>query len=276
MCSGGDFELGCPIPTRTQRGGHSGRPLAIRTRPFTPADCACPAGAFRRLRKARLRDHRPCRGIPYAEDFPLNHLHWMKLYIGDELSNTSHMTPAEFGSYMLLKMHYWRFGCLPTDDERLARIARVTPDQWCELKPSIGPLFDDDWQDEKLEAQRAEAEDRHRKLSEAGKRGGRPRRDEKPGYKPGFSTEKAGHNAWPKQPEPEPEPEPDPYSDPAPKSEPESSALDKGRSDRKFPVPPSQAAGRSMLRDRGVPAGDIERCLSMLMAGHLTPFDIEE
>jgi integrase/recombinase XerD len=57
--------------------------------------------------------------------------------VGDELSNTSHMTPAEFGSYMLLKMHYWRFGCLPTDDERLARIARVTPDQWCELKPSI-------------------------------------------------------------------------------------------------------------------------------------------
>jgi uncharacterized protein YdaU (DUF1376 family) len=150
----------------------------------------------------------------------MNNLHWMKLYIGDELSNTSHMTPAEFGSYIYLKMHYWRFGCLPIDDERLARIAKVSPDLWRDILPSIGPLFDENWRDPKLEEQRTEAEDRHRKLSEAGKRGGRPRKEEKGGLKPGFSGEKA----WPKQPEPEPEP--DSYPAPQSKSDPEVRALD--------------------------------------------------
>lgn len=205
----------------------------------------------------------------------MNHLHWMKLYIGDELSNTSHMTAAEFGSYMLLKMHYWRFGALPNDNDRLARIARVTPEQWREIMPSIGPLFEDDWRDLKLEEQRAEAEDRHKKLSEAGKRGGRPRKNEKPGYKPPFSGEKA----WPKQPEPEPEPEP--YSDPAsdPGSDPEGSALDNEGEGyaytRPFPKPKSIEEATNFLCGRGCPPEELKRCLGMLMDGHLTRYDIE-
>lgn len=205
----------------------------------------------------------------------MNHLHWMKLYIGDELSNTSHMTPAEFGSYVYLKMHYWRFGCLPTDDERLARIAKVSPEQWRDIRPSIGPLFEENWRCSKLEAQRAEAEDRHRKLSEAGKKGGRPKKEEKPGYKPGFSGEKA----WPKQPEPEPEPYSGSNSESG--SDPEDSALDRKegtntRASRYFPIPASPSDGRTFLLSRNVPQIEIDRCLRMLMAGHLTPYDIEQ
>ncbi len=211
----------------------------------------------------------------------MNHLHWMKLYIGDELSNTGHMTPAEFGCYILLKMHYWRFGCLPNDDGRLARIARVSDLEWGVVKPSIGPLFDDDWRDPKLEAQRNEAEDRHKKLSEAGKRGGRPKKDEKGGYKPGFSQEKASHDAWPKQPEPEP----DPYSDPASDPEPAYSALE-GRRDT-YPrerstsiftpidPPSSPKLSAAYLKSRGIPDSALSRAVEMHMDGELTEYDIE-
>jgi len=204
----------------------------------------------------------------------LNHLHWMKLYIGDELSNTAHMTVEEFGAYISLKMHYWRFGCLSPDDERLARIARVSVEKWQALKPAIGPLFENDWRDPKLEAQREEAEERHKKLSEAGKRGGRPKKDEKGGFKPGFSQSKAS----PKQPEPEPEPEPYSGSDLNPESDPDVLAYDKERDDkytRSFPKPNSVEDGRNMLLSRGCPAEELKRCLGMLMEGHLTPFDIE-
>jgi uncharacterized protein YdaU (DUF1376 family) len=202
----------------------------------------------------------------------MNNLHWMKLYIGDELSNTSHMTPAEFGSYIYLKMHYWRFGVLPADDERLARIAKVSMDIWRDILPSIGPLFDENWRDQKLEDQRSEAEERHRKLSEAGKRGGRPRKEEKGGFKPGFSGEKA----WPKQPEPEPEPES--YPAPGSKSDPEVRALDKetkGTYTRPFPRPQSVDEGKRFLVNRGCPVDEMKKCLAMLMDGHLSPFDIE-
>lgn len=202
----------------------------------------------------------------------MNHLHWMKLYIGDELSNISHMEPAEIGAYFLLKMHYWRFGCLPSDDARLARIAKASPELWETLKPAIGPLFEDDWRDPKLEAQREEAEERHKKLSEAGKKGGRPRSEEKRGNKPGFSQNKAS----PKQPEPEPEPEP--YSASASDSAPEVPAYEKGRLDKytkPFPVPNTIDEGKTFLLSRGCPPEELKRCLEMLMAEYLTPYDIE-
>lgn len=218
----------------------------------------------------------------------MTHLPWMPLYIGDELARTSHFTAEEFGAYVSLIMHYWQHGGLPSDDVRLARIARASSDRWPLLSEMVAPLFEPGWQLPRLEEQRIEAEETHRKRSEAGRKGGRPRRDEKPGnnpgYKPGFNNEKAGQYAGPKQPQPQPQPHP--YSNP--ESDPEAqspySALEKEREDadtrkgsfRKFPVPPSEAAGRKLLRDHGVPESEMIRLLVELMAGHLTPYDIEE
>lgn len=200
----------------------------------------------------------------------MNHLHWMKLYIGDELSNTAHMTVEEFGAYISLKMHYWRFGCLPNDDERLARIARVSVDKWQALKPAIGPLFEDDWRDSKLEAQRGEAEEKHKARVEAGRKGGKSKQSS--------SNASSKTEAKRKQPEPEPEPEPYSASDPASDSEPEIPAYDKGRLDKytkPFPVPNTIDEGKSFLLSRGCPPEELKRCLEMLMAEYLTPYDIE-
>ena len=200
----------------------------------------------------------------------MNHLHWMKLYIGDELSNTAHMTVEEFGAYISLKMHYWRFGCLPTDDERLARIARVSVDKWQTLKPAIGPLFEDDWRDPKLEEQRGEAEDKHKARVEAGRKGGKSKQSS--------SNASSKTEAKRKQPEPEPEPEPYSASDPATDSEPEIRAYDKGRLDKytkPFLVPKTIDEGKTFLLSRGCPPEELKRCLEMLMEGYLTPYDIE-
>jgi uncharacterized protein YdaU (DUF1376 family) len=206
----------------------------------------------------------------------MNNLHWMKLYIGDELSNTSHMTPAEFGSYIFLKMHYWRFGVLPVDNERLARIAKVSPDLWRDILPSIGPLFDDNWRDPKLEAQREEAEAKHQARVEAGRKGGKAKRDARQEFSNATSNAKSEGKAWLKQPEPEPEP--DSYPAPQSKSDPEVRALDKeerGVYTRPFPLPSSIDEGKRFLQSRGCPPEEMKRCLGMLMEKNLSPYDIE-
>jgi hypothetical protein len=87
-----------------------------------------------------------------------------------------------------------------------------------------------------------------------------------------------------KQPEPEPEPEPYSASGSGSGSAPQSFALEKGKKDTytrvgstmPFSIPANIVEGRNILRSRGVPQSDLERCLRMLMDGHLSPYDIEE
>jgi uncharacterized protein YdaU (DUF1376 family) len=54
----------------------------------------------------------------------------MPLYIGDYLRDTTAMTAAEHGAYLLLIMDYWVNGPLPDDDRKLALIARTPLNVW--------------------------------------------------------------------------------------------------------------------------------------------------
>lgn len=209
----------------------------------------------------------------------MTHLPWMPVYIGDELAETSHLTAEEFGAYTSLKMHLWQHGRLPNEDERLARIARCGLDRWKIVKDALWSLFANDWRHPRLEALRDEAEETHRKRSEAGKRGGRPRAVEKPGNNPGLSPDKAG----PKHPQPQPQPQshipsPSQAQPPSP-----GSALDtEGDTDTRksmmspFPIPASPAEGKAFLARHGVPLTEMDTCLKRLLAGDLSPFDIED
>ena len=77
------------------------------------------------------------------------------------------------GALLLLKMHLWRIGPIPDDDNALARITCTTPAEWRKLRKSIEPLFSvaygewqrADWNDELLVAYEAV-----NKASRAGKR----------------------------------------------------------------------------------------------------------
>ena len=91
---------------------------------------------------------------------------WMALYVGDYLADTAHLSIAQSGAYLHLIMHYWMHGRLPSNDEQLARIARMLPEQWAIELPVIQAFFHDGWRhkriDQELAAVAQVAEDKRR------------------------------------------------------------------------------------------------------------------
>lgn len=97
--------------------------------------------------------------------------HWMPLYVADYLADTGHLSTIEHGAYMLLMMHYWQHGGLPSDDRKLARICRLAPDEWADIRDTMADLFGDGWTHKRIEAELAKAVDVISKRSAAGKAG---------------------------------------------------------------------------------------------------------
>jgi uncharacterized protein YdaU (DUF1376 family) len=82
---------------------------------------------------------------------------WMPLYIGDSLADTMSLEAREHGAYLLLIMHYWRNGPLPSDDRSLAGIARVDRKTWIgDTGPIVRQFFNE--QDGKLHHKRIDKE----------------------------------------------------------------------------------------------------------------------
>ena len=70
---------------------------------------------------------------------------FMPLYVSDYLADTPHLSALEHGAYLLLIMAYWqRQRPLPMDDKKLARMARLTADEWASIKDEIVDLFSQD------------------------------------------------------------------------------------------------------------------------------------
>jgi uncharacterized protein YdaU (DUF1376 family) len=99
---------------------------------------------------------------------------WMPLHITDYLADTGHLNAAEHGAYLMLIMHYWQNGTLPADERLLARLARMTKDEWAESRDVLAMLFGPNWThkridaelvkaDEIIEKRRAAANGRHQK-----------------------------------------------------------------------------------------------------------------
>lgn len=67
---------------------------------------------------------------------------WMPLYVSDYLADTSHLSTEEHGAYLLLLMHAWMNGGeLPSDDNRLRRIARMDEKPWKASRDEIKSFF---------------------------------------------------------------------------------------------------------------------------------------
>lgn len=64
-------------------------------------------------------------------------------HIGDFLSGTLHMDATETGAYWMLCVAHYQAGAggLPNDDRQLARMARVTPQVWKRVRPSVIAKF---------------------------------------------------------------------------------------------------------------------------------------
>ena len=78
---------------------------------------------------------------------------WMPLYIADYLLDTSHLCASEHGAYLLLMMHYWRNGGLPSDDRQLSMISRMTEKEWASSKKTIAAFFKAGWRHPRIDAE---------------------------------------------------------------------------------------------------------------------------
>lgn len=104
---------------------------------------------------------------------------WMPLYIGDYLKDTGRLTTEQHGSYLLLLMDYWVNGPPPDDDEDLAAITKLGPILWRKQRPRLLRFFsivDGRWRQKRLDEERERANHISSIRSEAGAKGGRPRK----------------------------------------------------------------------------------------------------
>src|SRR5258708_2159735 len=97
---------------------------------------------------------------------------YIPFYPGDYLRDTARLTTLEHGAYLLLLMDYYAFGSLPTGDDRLSQIVRMTLNEWLTIKPIVQQFFDKNWRHKRVEHELS----KHKHLSANGKLGGRPKK----------------------------------------------------------------------------------------------------
>lgn len=129
---------------------------------------------------------------------------WMPFFVADYLADTSHLSTLEHGAYLLLIMHYWANGGLPNDDQKLARITRLSDRDWQKIKATIEKFFDGDWKHCRIDVELAITDEKRDARAKAGHKGGiasaslRRQRKQKSSNATSFATAKVN------QSEPEP------------------------------------------------------------------------
>ena len=97
---------------------------------------------------------------------------WMPFYVGDYLGDTEHLSTVQHGAYCLLLFSYWRRGNLPDDDQQLANITRLSPDEWKAHRATLQAFFYDGWKHRRVEHELFRTEDLRAKRATAGQKGG--------------------------------------------------------------------------------------------------------
>ena len=93
---------------------------------------------------------------------------WMPFYPADFDADTRHLSPIETGAYIRLICHYWLKGGLPTEDERLARIAGMDLEHWQSICSALETLFQPNWRHKRIEYERDKAAKIRAKRVDAG------------------------------------------------------------------------------------------------------------
>ena len=98
---------------------------------------------------------------------------WMPLYIADYLADTAHLNATESGAYLHLIMHYWLTGGLPRDETHLARIAKLTPEEWEKHGSVVASFFRKNWRHNRIEKELKIFRIKYQKRASAGKQRGK-------------------------------------------------------------------------------------------------------
>ena len=91
---------------------------------------------------------------------------WFPLYFGEFFSKANLLSDAQGMALLRLMGSYWENGGLPVDDEKLARIARMTPKQWNKSKAVLNESFGEGWTSERLDLELEKAVNLSNKNSE--------------------------------------------------------------------------------------------------------------
>ncbi len=105
---------------------------------------------------------------------------WMPLFVGDYTTATQHLSLAEDGAYLRLLMHCWTTEKpIPLDLDRVYRITKAFSNSEKEAVRSVLEQFfektSDGFRNNRLEKIMIEQESRIDRLTENGKKGGRPK-----------------------------------------------------------------------------------------------------
>src|SRR5689334_3432761 len=84
---------------------------------------------------------------------------WMPWYVADFMADTLHLSAAQTGAYMLLIGHYWQHGGLPSEDEALARITRMSAPEWRRSRGVLQAFFHDGWKHKRIDGELEKAAD---------------------------------------------------------------------------------------------------------------------
>jgi uncharacterized protein YdaU (DUF1376 family) len=106
--------------------------------------------------------------------------HVLPLWCDDLIASCVDMTPACFGAYMRLLCYAWTRGGIPDDQAACHRIAGgMEPGDWEAVRARLAVMDDGRLTHERLELERLAVAEIREKRSEAGRRGGRPKANEK-------------------------------------------------------------------------------------------------
>ena len=104
----------------------------------------------------------------------MSSLPYMQLYVSDYLADTAHLNAAQNGAYLLLLMNYWQRG-KPLDNtgDRLAYVARMSPEEWEDNKEILAEFFwidGDVWTHARVENDLAKVREKSEQSSNAGRK----------------------------------------------------------------------------------------------------------
>ena len=104
----------------------------------------------------------------------MSSLPYMQLYVSDYLADTAHLNAEQHGAYLLLLMNYWQRGKpLDNSGDRLAFVARMTPEEWEDSRDILAEFFwidGDIWTHARVENDLAKVREKSEQSSNAGKK----------------------------------------------------------------------------------------------------------
>lgn len=102
---------------------------------------------------------------------------FMQLYVSDFIGDTLSLSTEQIGAYMLLLMAMWNAGGrLPSDEAKLARVARMSVKKWKAISGDLIPFFEvgeTDIRHSRLTKELQKSESKSQSRASAGAAGGR-------------------------------------------------------------------------------------------------------